>query len=67
VVDVVTERAQATLVTFRCEGDTAEASRRIAEQGVVIRDLPGTGWLRASVGWWTSDEDIERLVAALPA
>ena len=31
----------------------------------MIRDLPGTGWLRASVGWWTSDEDIERLVAAL--
>jgi L-cysteine/cystine lyase len=65
VVDVVTERAQATLVTFRYEGDTAEAAKRIAEQGVVIRDMPGTGWLRASVGWWTSDEDLERLVAAL--
>ncbi len=65
VVDVVTERAQATLVTFRYEGDTEEAAKRIAEQGVVIRDLPGTGWLRASVGWWTSDEDVERLVAAL--
>ena len=31
----------------------------------LIRDLPGTGWLRASVGWWTSDDDVERLVAAL--
>jgi len=65
VADVVTDRAQATLVTFRCEGDTAEAAKRLGEQGVVIRDLPGTGWLRASVGWWTSDEDVERLVAAL--
>ena len=65
VADVVTAPAQATLVTFRCEGDTAETAKRIAEQGVVIRDLPGTGWLRASVGWWTSDEDVERLVAAL--
>ena len=62
---MVTAPGQATLVTFRCEGDTAEAAKRIAEQGVVIRDLPGTGWLRASVGWWTSDEDVERLVAAL--
>ena len=32
VVDVVTERAQATLVTFRCEGDTAEAAKRIADR-----------------------------------
>jgi selenocysteine lyase/cysteine desulfurase len=30
-----------------------------------VRDLPGTGWLRASCGWWTSDDDIERLVAGL--
>lgn len=66
VADVVTAPGQATLVTFRCKGDTAEAAKRLAEQGVVIRDLPGTGWLRASVGWWTSDEDVERLVAGLP-
>ncbi len=65
VVELVTAPGQATLVTFRCDGDTAEAAKRIAEQGVVIRDLPGTGWLRASIGWWTSDEDVERLVAAL--
>jgi selenocysteine lyase/cysteine desulfurase len=33
---------------------------------VVVRDLPGTDWLRASCGYWTSDEDLSRLVAALP-
>ncbi len=65
LVEVVTAPGQATLVTFRCEDDTAEATKRLAGQGVVIRDLPGTGWLRASVGWWTSDEDVERLAAAL--
>jgi selenocysteine lyase/cysteine desulfurase len=32
---------------------------------VVIRDLPLTGWCRVSCGWWTSDGDLERLVAAL--
>ena len=63
---MVTAPDQATLVTFRADGDTAEAAARLfAEQGVVMRDLPGTGWLRASVGWWTSDDDVERLVAAL--
>jgi selenocysteine lyase/cysteine desulfurase len=30
-----------------------------------VRDLPGTGWLRASCGWWTSGEDIDRLIAGL--
>jgi selenocysteine lyase/cysteine desulfurase len=38
---------------------------RAWEQGVVIRDLPRLNWLRASVGYWTSDEDIERLVGVL--
>jgi len=64
-VEVVTAPGQATLVTFRIEGDTAEVAARAHEQGVVIRDIPGTGWLRASIGWWTSDEDVERLVATL--
>ena len=36
-----------------------------AEAGVIVRDLPGRGLVRASVGWWTSDDDLERLVAAL--
>jgi selenocysteine lyase/cysteine desulfurase len=32
---------------------------------VIVRDLPGLGWVRASCGFWTSDEDLERLVEAL--
>jgi selenocysteine lyase/cysteine desulfurase len=34
---------------------------------VIVRDLPGTGWLRASCGWWNDEEDVERLVASLTA
>ena len=64
-VEVVTAPGQATLIAFRVGGDTHEAAARLFAEGVVVRDIPGTGWLRASVGWWTSDEDIERLVAAL--
>jgi selenocysteine lyase/cysteine desulfurase len=63
--EVVTHPGQGTLVTFRVEGDTAELVRRLFERGVVVRDIPGLGWIRVSCGWWTSGEDLERLVAAL--
>jgi selenocysteine lyase/cysteine desulfurase len=64
-VEVVTAPGQGTLVTFRPEGDPGELVKRLFEQGVVIRELPGLGWARVSCGWWTSDEDLERLVAGL--
>jgi L-cysteine/cystine lyase len=64
-LEVVTEPDQATLVSFRPHGDPAEQAVAAYETGVVIRDLPGTGLLRASCGYWTSEEDIERLVAAV--
>jgi len=54
----------ATLVSFRTEDPPAVVAR-LAEADVVVRELPGTGLVRASCGWWTSDEDLERLVAAL--
>ena len=64
-LDVVTDAGQAGLVTFRPDGDAAQVAQSAYEQGVVVRDLPGTGWVRASCGWWTSDEDVDRLVAAV--
>ena len=63
--ELVTEPGQATLVTWRADGDASEVVRRAHQQGVVIRDLPGLSWLRASCGWWTSDEDLARLVDAV--
>jgi L-cysteine/cystine lyase len=62
---LVTPPGQATLVTFAPEEDAAELVARLAAAGVVIRDLPGLGWARASVGFWTSDDDLERLAAGL--
>ena len=41
-----------------CPGRTpirAATRARLAEAGVIIRDLPGTGLLRASVGAWNDD------------
>lgn len=64
-VDVVTEPGQSTLVSFRPVGDPAETVERLASQGVIVRDLPGLGWVRASVGFWTSEDDLGRLVEGL--
>jgi L-cysteine/cystine lyase len=64
--DVVTPAERATLVSWRPAGEeTAAVVERLYEAGVVVRDLPGTGLVRASVGWWTSEEDLQRLVAGL--
>lgn len=64
-IDVVTEPGQATLVSFRVRGDTTETVRRLYDRGVILRELPGTGLLRASVGWWNDERDLERLVEGL--
>ena len=45
---------------------TTRATRdRLAAAGVVVRNLPGTPLLRASVGAWNDESDLERLLAAL--
>jgi L-cysteine/cystine lyase len=62
--EVVTEPDQATLVAWRAD-DPADVAEKLAGRGVVVRDLPGTGWVRASCGFWTSEEDLERLVRAI--
>ncbi len=64
-LELVTEPDQSTLVTFVPRSDPAETTTAAYEQGVVIRELPGTGWCRSSCGYWTSDEDLERLVDAV--
>lgn len=62
---VVTAAGQATLVSWAVEEDPAQEAARLYQQGIVVRDMPGTGWLRASCGWWTSEEDVDRLLSAL--
>jgi selenocysteine lyase/cysteine desulfurase len=62
---VVTEPDQAGLVSFRPEGDPAEVVTLLLEEGVVVRDLPGRGLIRVSCGWWTSEDDLDRLLAGL--
>ena len=64
--DVIVPDERATLVAWRVPvEESATVVARLADAGVIVRDLPGRGLVRASVGWWTSDEDLERLVTAL--
>lgn len=63
--DVVTSPGQAGLVSFRPGEDPEEVSARLYEKGVVVRFLPGTDLVRVSCGWWNSEDDLDRLVAAL--
>ena len=60
--EIVTAPDQAGLVSFVAPGDPAELAAGLYDDGVVVRDVPGTGWIRVSCGWWTSDEDLERLL-----
>jgi L-cysteine/cystine lyase len=57
----VLPRGRSTLVTWTSadpEGDV----ERLREQGFVLRFLPGAGTVRASVGGWSSEAELERLV-----
>jgi L-cysteine/cystine lyase len=64
-VEVVTPPGHSTLVSFRPPSDPKELVTRLAERGVVVRELPGRNLVRASCGWWTSEEDLQRLVDGL--
>jgi L-cysteine/cystine lyase len=60
----VAPRGATTLVAW--EADDPPAVRdRLAAAGVIVRDLPGTRLVRASVGAWNDEDDLERLLAAL--
>jgi L-cysteine/cystine lyase len=61
---VVAPRGDSTLVAWE-DPDPVASRARLAAEGIVVRDLPGTPLLRASVGAWNDDEDLERLLAAL--
>jgi L-cysteine/cystine lyase len=66
IVELVTPAERATLVSFRPDGVEPEALvERLFRAGVHVRELPGRGLVRASVGWWNSDDDLDRLVAGV--
>jgi selenocysteine lyase/cysteine desulfurase len=66
-VEVVTPPGHSTLVSFRPAGDPGELVGSLEERGVIVRDIPGHGVVRASCGWWTSEDDLARLAEGAAA
>ena len=63
--EVVTKPNQAGLVSFRPEGDPVETVERLRARDVIVRELPRRNLIRVSCGYWTSEQDIARLLAGL--
>jgi selenocysteine lyase/cysteine desulfurase len=61
---VVAPRGATTLVSWE-DAEPAATSGRLAEAGVTVRPLPGTPYVRASVGAWNDESDLERLLEAV--
>ncbi len=56
----VAPRGRSTLVSWKA-GDADGEVTRLLSEGIIVRSIPSAGLVRASVGAWTSDEEIERL------
>lgn len=60
----IVEGSAGTLISFSSPDPLAERAA-LAQQGVILRDIPGKPWLRASVGAWNDESDLRRLIDAL--
>lgn len=59
---VVGARGRSTLVSWSADDAQAEVER-LAVAGAIVRSIPAFGLVRASVGAWSSEEELDRLVA----
>ncbi|HEU4405193.1 MAG TPA: aminotransferase class V-fold PLP-dependent enzyme [Polyangiaceae bacterium] len=65
-VRIVPAEAPSTIVSFAVEGEPAAAvSQRLERAGVAVRSIPGLGYVRASVGFWNTEGDLDALARAL--
>jgi selenocysteine lyase/cysteine desulfurase len=60
----VAPRGRSTLVSFTSE-DELQERETLAARGVIVRNIPGRPWLRASVGAWNDEDDLGRLLGLL--
>jgi selenocysteine lyase/cysteine desulfurase len=62
----IAERGRSTLVSWEAQDPEAEY-KRLGELGFLVRFLPRTPWVRASVGAWSNEEELEALAQAASA
>jgi selenocysteine lyase/cysteine desulfurase len=60
----VAQRGDSTLVSFESPDPERERDE-LRATGVILRNIPGAPWLRASVGAWNDEDDLDRLLVAL--
>jgi len=58
----VLPRGRSTLVTWRSP-EAEAAAARLMEEHISVRFIPGRGVVRASVGAWCTEDELERLTA----
>jgi selenocysteine lyase/cysteine desulfurase len=57
----VVSRGRSTLVSWDDPDPEATVSR-LHTEGIIVRNLPGSPYVRASVGAWSSEDELDRLV-----
>jgi selenocysteine lyase/cysteine desulfurase len=57
----VAPRGKSTLVSWESPDPEADAAD-LRGEGVVVRHLPGRPYVRASIGGWTGEDEVERLL-----
>jgi L-cysteine/cystine lyase len=62
----VLERSRSTLVSWKSADPEADV-QRLAEEDVVVRFIAAFGIVRASVGAWSSEDELERVVSLAAA
>jgi L-cysteine/cystine lyase len=57
-------RGRSTLVSWKSD-DANNDVARLAAAGIVVRSIPSAGLVRASVGAWSSEDELQQLVEAV--
>ena len=63
--EVAGASGQSTLLSFDPGDNADEVYQSLSEKNVVVRTVPPRNWVRVSVGFWNSSEDVDRLMEAL--
>lgn len=67
-VQVIPVHQASSIVAFTISGvEAGSAAEQLETKGVLVRSIPGFEYVRASVGFWNDDSDVERLVTAVAA